>query len=96
LSESDGYFSYLGLKPGKFTVKVDDKQLGKLDYQSSPQLHQVEIEVSEYGTVVEGLDFQITSKDADSKVLNVISPETKVKFEENAFRHNHSKSIKTY
>jgi hypothetical protein len=47
-------------------------------------LHQVEIEVSEYGTVVEGLDFQITSKDAkvDSKVLNVISPETKVKFEE--------------
>jgi hypothetical protein len=47
-------------------------------------LHQVEIEVSEYGTV-EGLDFQITSKDAkvDSKVLNVISPETKVKFEEN-------------
>jgi hypothetical protein len=21
LSESDGYFSYLGLKPGKFTVK---------------------------------------------------------------------------
>jgi hypothetical protein len=57
-------FQLLGLKPGKFTIKVDDKQLGKLDYQSSPQLHQVEIEVSEYGTVVEGLDFQITSKDA--------------------------------
>jgi C-terminal processing protease CtpA/Prc len=49
LSESDGYFSYLGLKPGKFTIKVDDKQLGKLDYQSSPQLHQVEIEVSNMG-----------------------------------------------
>jgi hypothetical protein len=84
LSEADGYFSYLGLKPGKFIVKVDDKQLGKLDYKSSPQLHKVEIEVSEDGTVVEELDFQITSKDAkvDSKVLNVISPETKVKFEE--------------
>jgi hypothetical protein len=39
---------------------VDDKQR-KLDYQSSPQLHQVEIEVSEYG-IVEGLDFQITRK----------------------------------
>lgn len=84
LSESDGYFSYLGLKPGKFIVKVDDKQLGKLDYKSSPQLHQVQIVVSEYGTVVEGLDFQITSKDAkvNAKVPNVISPETTVKFEE--------------
>jgi hypothetical protein len=55
---------------------VDDKQLGKLDYQSSPQLHQVEI-VSEYGTVVEGLDFQITSKDASRFKKNVISPELK-------------------
>jgi hypothetical protein len=42
-------FQLLGLKPGKFTIKVDDKQLGKLDYQSSPQLHQVEIEVSNMG-----------------------------------------------
>lgn len=84
LSESDGYFSYLGLKPGKFIVKVDDKQLEKLDYKSSPQLHQVEIEVSEDGTIVKGLDFQITSKDAkvDAKVPNVIIPETKVNFEE--------------
>jgi hypothetical protein len=47
---------------------VDDKQLGKLDYQSSPQLHQVEIEVSEYGTVVEGLIFKLHRKmQVDSK-----------------------------
>jgi hypothetical protein len=79
-------FQLLRLKPGKFTVKVDDKQLEKLDYQSSPQLHQVEMKFGIWDGCRE-LDFQITSKDAkvDSKVLNVISPETKVKFEEKSF-----------
>jgi hypothetical protein len=84
LSESDGYFSYLGLKPGKFVVKVDDKQLEKLDYRSSPQLHQVTIEVSEDGTIVEGLDFQISTKDTNevSEGSDPVSPEVKIKFEQ--------------
>jgi len=84
LSESDGYYNYLGLKPGNYMVRVDDSQLSKLDYQSTPQMHEVFIKVSEEGTIVEGLDFQIKSKDTKevSEVSNLILPETKIKVEE--------------
>ena len=68
LSESDGYFNYLGLKPGKYTVRVDNKQLTKLDYQSSPNLYSADIEVSEDGTIVEGLDFQIKVKELTESI----------------------------
>ena len=39
LSERDGYFDYLGLKPGDYVARIDQKQLTKLDYQSEPLLH---------------------------------------------------------
>ncbi|MEM8520458.1 carboxypeptidase-like regulatory domain-containing protein [Flavobacterium sp. PL12] len=67
LSESDGYFNYLGLKPGKYTVLADARQLENLEYQSSPLSHEVTIEVSEDGTVLEGLNFHITAKDSSEK-----------------------------
>jgi hypothetical protein len=68
LSESDGYFSYLGLKPGKYSVLVDEEQLKKLDYQSTPKAHEAFIKITEYGTIVDGLDFNI--KSIDQEVLN--------------------------
>ncbi|MGO4822580.1 MULTISPECIES: stalk domain-containing protein [unclassified Flavobacterium] len=63
LSESDGYFYYLGLQPGQYTVKIDQQQLDKLSYQSNPGIHKVTIEVAEDGTVVDGLDFHLSVKD---------------------------------
>jgi hypothetical protein len=68
LSESDGYFSYLGLKPGTYSVLVDEEQLKKLDYQSTPKAHEAFIKITEYGTIVDGLDFNI--KSIDQEVLN--------------------------
>lgn len=59
LSEFDGYFSYLGLKPGKYTVRLDDAQLKKLNYQSSLKAHEIFIAVSEEGTIVDGIDFNL-------------------------------------
>jgi hypothetical protein len=59
LSEFDGYFSYLGLKPGDYTVRVDETQLETLNYQAFPAVHQVTIKVSEYGDIVDDLDFTI-------------------------------------
>ncbi|SEB04282.1 Copper amine oxidase N-terminal domain-containing protein [Flavobacterium gillisiae] len=59
LSESDGYYNYLGLKPGNYTIRVDDDQLDKLDYQSSPEEYDAFIKISEDGTIVDGLDFNI-------------------------------------
>lgn len=35
LSESDGYFSYMGLKPGKYTVSADSEQLNVLNLKCS-------------------------------------------------------------
>ena len=59
LSEFDGYFSYLGLKPGKYTVEVDAAQMKKLNYQATPAVHPITIKVSEEGDIIEGIDFTL-------------------------------------
>lgn len=33
-SEEDGYFEYLGLKPGDYTVRMDEKQLKRIKYNA--------------------------------------------------------------
>ncbi len=60
LSESDGYFSYLGLKPGNYTVRIDELQLEKLGYKSMPQKQNLSIKEMVDGDIVDGLDFVIT------------------------------------
>ena len=60
-TESDGYYSYLGLNPGKFSIRIDDEQLKKLGYQSMPKTHVVQIKIEEDGTVLQGLDFEISA-----------------------------------
>lgn len=37
ISESDGYFSYMGLRPGKYTVSIDTVQLNILNLESNPK-----------------------------------------------------------
>jgi len=60
LTESDGYYSYLGLKPGKYIVRVDAEQLKKLKMVSDPELIPVKISHSFDGDIVEGLDFKLS------------------------------------
>ena len=62
LSEFDGYFNYLGLKPGKYTVRVNPEQLKNLNYKALPKVHQVTINVSEYGDIIDNLDFTLSKK----------------------------------
>ncbi len=62
LSESDGYFSYLGLKPGEYSVRIDETQLVKLEYQSAPKSRNTVIKVLIDGDLIEGLDFTIQPK----------------------------------
>ncbi|MGY5850362.1 hypothetical protein ACW6NC_08040 [Salegentibacter sp. F14] len=57
LSEGDGYFTYLGLKPGQYTAEIDQAQLEKLGYVSVPEAIEFEIEVDEYGDIVDTLEF---------------------------------------
>jgi hypothetical protein len=63
LSEFDGYFNYLGLKPGKYTVRVNETQLKKLNYKALPLAHEVSIMVSEYGDIIDDLDFTLSAKE---------------------------------
>jgi outer membrane usher protein FimD/PapC len=59
ITEQDGYFSYMGLKPGKYTVQVDRLQLEKLNLKSD---HKFEIRVgkSHDGEVIDNLQFILT------------------------------------
>ena len=63
LSESDGYFNYLGLKPGIYTMQIDPAQLDKLKYQSTPIVHKLVIKPSVDGDIIDGLEFIITKNE---------------------------------
>jgi hypothetical protein len=57
LSEGDGYFSYLGLAPGKYTAEIDAQQLETLSYKAAPAKIDFEIEIDEYGDIEDTLEF---------------------------------------
>ena len=59
LSEFDGYYSYLGLKTGKYTIRVDPAQLKALNYNALPIAHEIVIYGSEDGDIVDNLDFNL-------------------------------------
>ena len=56
LSEGDGYFTYLGLKPGNYTAEIDPVQMQKIGYSASDSID-FEIQVDEYGDIVDTLEF---------------------------------------
>lgn len=58
LSESDGFFTYVGLAPGSYTARVDESQLIKLHMMSSPAVS-FTIKASREGDVVDGIKFII-------------------------------------
>src|SRR5665647_10512 len=61
LSEQDGYFSYLGLAPGDYEVKIDSAQLKKLHLLATPEKKAITIKQNRDGEIVEGIDFTLKS-----------------------------------
>jgi hypothetical protein len=61
LSESDGFYSYMGLTPGSYIVKIDPKQMKKLNMTVSPDGTPITIRQLEDGDFVDDIDFVITS-----------------------------------
>ncbi len=57
LTEEDGFFSYLGLNPGNYDVRIDSAQLRKLGMLSIPDSINFDIAANLDGDYVDGLDF---------------------------------------
>ncbi len=70
LTESDGFYSYLGLKPGVYMLAIDKEQMVNLDFTVSPQYIFTTIEILPEGASVTNLNFILKS--------NKISSETKI------------------
>lgn len=61
LTEEDGYFSFLGLKPGNYTARVDTAQLNALHLVSLTPDLSFTIAGSEEGTVASGFELVLKS-----------------------------------
>jgi len=61
LSESDGYFSFLGLPPGKYTATVDSSQLRKVRMRIVSGKSEFRIEKSADGDVADDLEIILES-----------------------------------
>lgn len=62
LSEADGYFSFIGLPPGKYKATVDNDQLQKLNMEIEVNNIAFNIKINRDGDIAEGLNFEITKK----------------------------------
>lgn len=75
MSESDGFFSYTGLRPGSYFVSVDTAQLGRIDYTSINGCIPVTIGRSIEGDLVDGIQFvlrQNNNRDQHEFVLKKV------------------------
>jgi hypothetical protein len=63
ISESDGYYSFPGLVPGTYTLRMDAEQLGKLDLLVDQLLRTFTLIPSEEGAVVDKMDFVLKRKE---------------------------------
>lgn len=65
MSERDGYFTFLGLPPGDYHAVLDSTQMDKLGWSFKPDRVEFSIQPSEWGDIVDGIDFTITMPDGD-------------------------------
>jgi len=61
LSEQDGYYSYLGLSPGNYSMEIDSTQLKRLHYVATPAKITFSIKKLREGDIVESKDFLLKS-----------------------------------
>jgi cell division protein FtsN len=66
MSEQDGYFSFLGLAPGSYDVRMDSTQMKKLHLISTPASKSLTIKMSHDGDIAEGFDFLLKSTEKET------------------------------
>ena len=57
ISEEDGFFSFLGLPPGKYTAAIEATQMEKLGVTATPEKQEVRIIRKLEGDMVGGVNF---------------------------------------
>jgi cell division protein FtsN len=81
LTEDNGYFSYFGLVPGNYTVRIDTGQLHKLGMSSDPGFIKFDIRPGLEGEVVDKLDFtlKMNSKDTTNTAQKVLPERQRIR-----------------
>lgn len=59
ITESDGFYNYLGLSPGNYTANIDADQLNRLKLKVVPLQQNFKIKYSIEGDVVSDIDFKL-------------------------------------
>ncbi len=67
MSESDGYFSYLGLLPGEYKVSVEKEQLAKLKMHTDPEFISIVVHAGKEGEYIDGLELIMISDHPDTE-----------------------------
>lgn len=76
LSESDGYYTYLGLAPGVYSVEVDQEQIDRLGMTVEPHSLDFEILPMSIGDIVDDLTFTLTPPPAEPSLETKTKTET--------------------
>ncbi|MFV7234554.1 carboxypeptidase-like regulatory domain-containing protein [Flavobacterium sp. ZB4R12] len=77
LSEPDGYFSFLGLKSGRYSAKIDSLQLQKLQMKAEPANAPFEIDNGADGAIVDNIEFVLHKgkiKKSDTETIPLHNP----------------------
>ncbi len=74
LSESDGYYNYLGLAPGKYHAEIDSLQLLRLKSVAKPNRFDFEIQPSINGDIIDNIEFVLSKQTAKLQEVAVVEP----------------------
>jgi cell division protein FtsN len=74
LSESDGYYNYLGLAPGKYHAEIDSLQLLRLRSVAKPNRYDFEIQPSINGDIIDNIEFVLSKQTAKVQEVAVVEP----------------------
>lgn len=73
-SESDGYYTYLGLAPGNYYAEVDSLQLTRLKSVSTPKRFNFEIQPTTNGDIIDNIEFVLSKITPKAQEVAVVEP----------------------
>jgi hypothetical protein len=65
MTESDGFYNYLGFAPGSYTAMIDTAQVSRLGYISEPSKIEFEIRAISTGDIVDDVSFTLIKTTMD-------------------------------